>query len=434
MSSTTTQPDGDVATASTGVLQTLTAGALDRLAAARYLIAYPVAVLAWTLVVCGLAAAPVGVGIPVFLGGVWLAAALAERHLRWAAEVVGHPIEGAAPGPSAVRGLRRFVVALADRRTWTELMWLTVRMTVGLVPPLLSVALLAGAAWYVVYPAVWSLAPDGVLDAGYGVWTSDTAGESFHTWGLSVVATLLWWALTPALQRLSAGIDESMLAGGKDQQIIDLQSRVSSLATSRTSALDDGVGEMRRIERDIHDGAQARMVASGMHLGAAIDTFDEDPEAARRMLVDAHDSISDAIRDLRAVVRGIVPPVLADRGLVGAIDALALVMPLDVVVESELGGDRPLPRTIETAVYFVAAELLTNVAKHAEATRVTVSLTRSPGLVVLQVTDDGRGGAMRRSESGLSELDRRLAILEGTMRITSPVGGPTVVVVEVPCE
>ncbi|MGH3417967.1 MAG: sensor histidine kinase, partial [Actinocrinis sp.] len=195
--------------------------------------------------------------------------------------------------------------------------------------------------------------------------------------------------------------------------------------------VDTSAAELRRIERDLHDGAQARLVAMGMNLSAAEALMDRQPDAAREMLVEARDASVKALVELRNLVRGIHPPVLADRGLADAVRALALDSALTVEVTADLPGRPQAP--VESAAYFAASELLTNVAKHAHAQRVWVDLSYVHGMLRMTVTDDGRGGADPGAGTGLRGLERRIGTFDGMLTVTSPPGGPTVITLEIPC-
>jgi signal transduction histidine kinase len=177
---------------------------------------------------------------------------------------------------------------------------------------------------------------------------------------------------------------------------------------------------------------QARLVALGMSLGMADELVGEDPHAARELLAEARHRTGQALAELREVVRGIHPPVLADRGLEGAVRALALANPLPTEVEVDIPGRLPAP--VESAAYFAVAETLGNVIKHSQATRSWVRLRYADGRLVMVVGDDGRGGADPGNGTGLLGIRRRLAAFDGTLVVTSPPGGPTIVTMELPCE
>jgi signal transduction histidine kinase len=206
--------------------------------------------------------------------------------------------------------------------------------------------------------------------------------------------------------------------------------RIRRLQATRAGAVESQETELRRIERDLHDGAQARLVALGMSIGMAEEKLASDPEGARLLLAEARAGAREALEELRDLARGIHPPILTDRGLDVAIRALAARTPLRVDVSVEL-AERPRP-PVETATYFVVAEALANAGKHANADRVAIGVHVSDGTLVAEVRDDGDGGADPAGK-GLTGLRRRVEALDGTLRVTSPAGGPTTVRAELPC-
>lgn len=214
-----------------------------------------------------------------------------------------------------------------------------------------------------------------------------------------------------------------------------LAARVEQLSATRADAIAAHGAELRRIERDLHDGAQARLVALSMRIGLAKRAYDRDPDAARKLLDDAQAQAEEALAELRQVVRGIHPPILTDRGLVGAVRALAAGSGLLVTVDvAGLEDDGPrAPAAVEAAAYFVVAEALTNVAKHSGSPMASVRIARLRRGIRVEVADEGHGGADESAGSGLLGMRRRVAALDGTVRTSSPVGGPTVVAVELPC-
>ena len=211
-----------------------------------------------------------------------------------------------------------------------------------------------------------------------------------------------------------------------------LSQRVAQLTEQRADATAAQAAELRRIERDLHDGAQARLVALGLALTTAERAVDSDPDRAKALLREARASTTTALRELRDLVRGITPPVLSERGLTDALRALALDTPLPMSVHADPGFDTRLDAPIESALYFGTAELLTNAVKHANAGRVTIRLCRRRDTIVIEVDDDGRGNAVPSDTGGLAGLRRRLAVFDGTLSIDSPAGGPTRVRMEVP--
>jgi signal transduction histidine kinase len=210
-----------------------------------------------------------------------------------------------------------------------------------------------------------------------------------------------------------------------------LTQRVSRLTETRSHATDTAVAELRRIERDLHDGAQARLVAVGMSLRAAEELMKANPEAALALIVEARETSSRALDDLRNLVRGIYPPVLADRGLADAVQALALDAPIEVQTDITLRVEPPMP--VAAAVYFGIAEALTNAVRHSGADTVQIGIGEADGMLRATIVDDGQGGADPLQGTGLAGVERRLATFDGILAITSPVGGPTIVVLEVPC-
>lgn len=210
-----------------------------------------------------------------------------------------------------------------------------------------------------------------------------------------------------------------------------LTRRVTRLTQTRRDATETAVAELRRIERDLHDGAQARLVAVGMSLRAAEQLMAANPEAALAVVAEARETSSRALEDLRNLVRGIYPPVLADRGLADAVLALALDAPLSVDTDITLPGEPPTP--VAAAVYFGIAEALTNAVRHSGAATVQIGIGHAGSMLRATVVDDGQGGADPGAGTGLSGVERRLATFDGILAITSPPGGPTIVVMEVPC-
>ena len=281
----------------------------------------------------------------------------------------------------------------------------------------------------------------GVPGFAYGF--SDLANSSTPSplWtdaleGSLLLALGLWLAPRVMRHRLAEPVDLELAARARQ-----LTRRVQMLTQTRYDAVDTAAAELRRIERDLHDGAQARLVALGMSLQAAERLFPTSPEAALALVAEAKESSSLALTELRDLVRGIYPPVLADRGLADAIRALALDAPLPVELDIDLPSTIELP--VASAVYFSVAEVLANVVKHARARSVRIQLSQAVptsrghagggGLLRAQVTDDGAGGADPAAGTGLAGVERRLATFDGILAVNSPPGGPTIVVIEVPC-
>jgi signal transduction histidine kinase len=211
----------------------------------------------------------------------------------------------------------------------------------------------------------------------------------------------------------------------------DLAGRVQRLTETRGHAVDAAAAELRRIERDLHDGAQARLVALGMNLRAVERVLPGSPNAALALVAEARETSVRALNELRDLIRGICPPVLADRGLGHAVHALVLDTPLPTTLEIDLPG-RPTP-PVESACYFAIAEALANAVKHAGARSAQIRVQHSAGLLRIEVSDDGIGGADPALGTGLLGVERRLGTFDGILAVNSPPGGPTMVVMEVPC-
>ena len=210
-----------------------------------------------------------------------------------------------------------------------------------------------------------------------------------------------------------------------------LTAQVQRLTLTRADAVDSAAAELRRLERDLHDGAQARLVALGINLRVAERLISTSPDAAEALVAECREASSRALAELRDLVRGIYPPVLADRGLADAVRALALDCPIPAETDISLDGRPPAP--VESAVYFAVAEILNNVARHAEATGAVIRLEHDRGMLRVQVTDDGAGGANPENGTGLKGIERRLGAFDGILAVHSPAGGPTIIVIEVPC-
>ncbi|MFG2828232.1 sensor histidine kinase [Streptomyces sp. NPDC048434] len=341
------------------------------------------------------------------------------------------PNSGLRPPSDVPRGLagswHRCRAVLTDVATWRDLLWMAlapVALSLGILPAAL---LCHGAEGIVLVPVLTPL----VHDYGYGIgWFVE--GPAWLMVPLSVVQGVLMIALGVSggshILRLRARFAYRLLAP-TDAALLAI--RVRDLAVSRSEVVTAEAAELRRIERDLHDGAQARLVALGMNLGMAEDLLASDPDTAHRLLVEAREAGNQALAELRDLVRGIHPPVLAERGLCDALTALALALPIPVTTHMELTHRLAAP--IETAAYFAGAEALANVVKHAHATSAWLHVRYTDRMLTLVVGDDGRGGADPAGGSGLRGVERRLRAHDGTLAVTSPPGGPTVVTMGVPC-
>jgi signal transduction histidine kinase len=244
--------------------------------------------------------------------------------------------------------------------------------------------------------------------------------------GIGVIALLTLPLVLRGAAGLRAGFSRVLLTG-----LAQLQGRIEDLTESRAAAVSAEAIALRRLERDIHDGPQQRLVRLAMDLSRAQRQLDKDPSGARQTLTEAVSQTRETLDELRALSRGIAPPVLADRGLGSALAALASRATIPVELEVDL-TDR-LPDAIENTIYFVAAEALTNIAKHSGAASARITVRRQNGSVYLVAEDDGVGGAHVAKGHGLAGLADRVRAVEGQFAVDSPVGGPTIVVAEVPC-
>jgi len=367
----------------------------------------------------------VTVGVPLLL----LTTALTRRYLAvhrwWAGRVLGEVIEPPYRKPANRGPMTRVRTVATDPATWRDLGFLPLNAVVGVLCGVLPAALWLGGALGFAMPLLWALGADGVDFSGIG---SGTPGNFVLSPLLGLLYLLLAWWATPRVVRAHALFVRWLLATGARAALTD---RVRELADSRADTVDAQAAELRRIERDLHDGAQARLVALGMSLGMAEELLARDPDAVRELLAEARQTSSQALSELRDLVRGIHPPVLADRGLDGALRALALAGPLPVEVDLELAGRPEAP--VESAAYFAVAETLANVAKHSGATSARVRVRHERGRLALVIGDNGRGGAEPTEGGGLRGIERRLGAFDGTLGIASPVGGPTIVTMELPC-
>ena len=384
----------------------------------------------------------VSIGIPLAVATIWLNRGIARAQRALFRHLFGMRIDNPYQPWSREHIGVKLLTLIKDAATWRDIAWHAVNMSLGVVVYLISIGLFLLIPFHFVYPFLWLSWPDHFGEM-FGFIPVESFGSAMLLWPLTMVFVGLWWWLAEIMLTSYARLATVLLRSTKSSQ---LEQRVEQLTESRADTVDFSAAELRRIERDLHDGAQARLVALGMSLGMAEELIDSDPKAAARLLAEARENSSNALIELRNLVRGIHPPVLADRGLVGAVEALALDHPLPVTVIADLPGR--LPEPVESAAYFAIAEALTNTAKYAKATTVRVMIghfgypprPRSdtewvPGpRLGITVRDDGVGGAELKHGGGLSGLVRRLAPFDGEVGVVSPPGGPTVITLEIPCE
>jgi signal transduction histidine kinase len=370
-------------------------------------------------------------GVPVLIATLWFSRLFARAERARFALLLGTDIPGTQPGPApdgrpGWAGLWRAlwrVVATADN--WRFAAYALIRFPVSVVQFVVITVVWAVAVALLTVPAYnWAL-PGGA--AHLGTFRLHNPAEL----ALTALAGLVLLLAAPRLTRAFAVSDAAVLgwllrAGRR----ADLTARIGELETSRAAVVDSAEAERRRIERDLHDGAQQRLVSLAMELGRARAKFTSDPAAAEAIVGQAHEQAKEALTELRNLVRGVHPPVLSDRGLDAALSGLAALSPVPVTVTVDLAA-RP-PASAEAIAYFVVAEALTNIAKHARATHAEVAVCRSGGLLTVVISDDGIGGADPAGQ-GLSGLAARVAAVDGRFSMSSPPGGPTQIEVALPC-
>lgn len=379
---------------------------------------------------------PVGVGIVMTP----VAAGLVRRYTQWRRRLAADWFGVTIPSPyqTSVETLRspdtgvvqRCLLVLRDPATWRDLVWLFLEVTAGLLLAITPFLMLLWGLFGVVLAAgVWMPITDAIDTFWYGFVPVNSFFTSLLAGAVGVVAIVLSLRLAPVMLQIHTNLTTSLLAPTKEAA---LAQRVEKLTETRHDAVDSAAAELRRIERDLHDGAQARLVAMGMNLGAVEGLIESDPERARRLLADVRANSAEALNELRDLVHGIHPPVLAERGLGDAVRALALRLPVPVDVDVDLPGRFDEP--VETATYFAVSEVLTNAVKHAGGDRIWVDLdyTETTRMLRATVTDNGNGGADPSGGTGLQGAERRLGQFDGILAISSPAGGPTVVTIQVP--
>jgi signal transduction histidine kinase len=389
-----------------------------------------------------IALAAVGIGlVPLFPAVVLSSRQLTNGYRGMLGDRLGKPIPSPYSAPAehadadAVRnpwlpeGLRQVRWLLGDPATWQDLVWMLLHPLMCALVALLP-ALLVGYG-PVVVGFSWLVHPS--FGPAFGSWrlldpTAFLGGYAWLGLPIGIGIAVLFIAIAPENLRGLLHFSQVLLSPTTNTR---LAGRVEELTESRANASSAQEAELRRIERDLHDGAQARMVAVGMTLRTVERLLQTDPSAVPELVAEARETSAAALRDLRDLVRGIHPPVLAERGLPDAIRAIALQSPLAVAVDIELA--EPLEPPVEAAVYFAVSELLTNAAKHAEAEHATIRLRPDANRIMVTVGDDGQGGADPERGSGLRGIRRRLATFDATMAISSPAGGPTTVILEIPC-
>jgi signal transduction histidine kinase len=338
-------------------------------------------------------------------------------------------VEIADPVPPLTRAgwIGRLGERARSRQRWREIAYHLALLPVGVIGYALSTAAWSGSLAMIGMPFYVDQLPGSSAKFYFFELTSGRGAAAAAALGVVGLVFVAPW-ITLAAANIQASMARGLLGPSQDQALVQ---QVSRLETSRTAAVDSAEAERRRIERDLHDGAQQRLVALAAGLGAAREKLDDDPEQARAMVSEAHEEAKAALKDIRDLVRGIHPVILEDRGLDAALSAIVAKSPVPVTLDVQI-AERP-PAAIESAAYFIVNEALTNIARHASATRAYISIARAGGRLVVEVRDNGRGGADATLGTGLSGMRERATALGGKMYVISPPGGPTTISVELPC-
>lgn len=372
------------------------------------------------LLIVGLASL-VGLGLPLVPPALRALRAIADRERarlsRWGPEIIE-------PGPVP----DRLAAAVTDRAVRRELRWVALHATLGLFLGILGLTLPIAGVRDGTFPLWWWAVPPEAATSQLGIWVIHDVPGSLVVGLMGVGWLVLTAAATPGLARLQAWPGRSLLAPDPDT---DLSLRVAELTATRAAALDAHATELRRIERSLHDGTQNRLVAVTVLLGAARRALARDPSTAEAILDRAQSAAEQALAELRTVARGILPPVLTDRGLAGALDGLAATCGVPCQVRVDVPGR--CAASVEATAYFVVAEALTNISRHSGARRATVAVRRAGERLYLRIDDDGHGGADERHGSGITGIRRRVEAHDGRLTVNSPPGGPTTLQVELPC-
>jgi signal transduction histidine kinase len=393
--------------------------AMEHLAMGLVTSALALAALIWLVVVAVLCL--VGVGLVLAPSALRLVRVAANRERvrlsRWGPDVMP---------PESVPA--RLGDALRDTAVQRELAWVGLHASAGLMTGLTGLTMALATVRDGAMPLYWQLLPEGEVTPQLPLWTVHDTPTAIATGLFGVGWVFMTVALLPGMSRLQALPGRQLLPPGPD---VDLSVRIAHLTATRAGALDAHATELRRIERSLHDGTQNRLVAVNVMLGAARRALARDPATADAMLGRAQDAAEAALTELRAVVRSILPPVLADRSLADALTALAATSPVDCRIDADVPGR--CAASVEASAYFIVAEALTNIAKHSQARHAVVVMRRHENLLCVEITDDGIGGATESGGSGLGGIRRRTDAHDGTFALASPAGGPTTLTVSLPC-
>ena len=355
---------------------------------------------------------------------------LVARLERWRV-FLGEPVR---PSAHAYRPLRGGAGAIlraefADESRWRDVLYVAVNLPLSIIEFIvaatswtLALALLATPIWY-----------DAVEGASLPAFLGPLSSHDLPVVFLRAIVGVVLLAVAASLSQLIVALHRAVVAGllcTTNSQALERQ--VETLRTSRSAVLDVEASELHRIERDLHDGAQQRLVMLTIDLGLAGERIDTDPAAAKQLILEGQEQAREALADIRQLVRGVAPSILLDRGLVPALASITGRGPVPTVLLSDLAPGERLPPAAERAAYFVVTEALANVAKHSGARHCEVRCRREGSRLVVEVWDDGGGGARAETGGGLAGLTSRIAGVDGVFSVSSPDGGPTLVRAEIP--
>jgi signal transduction histidine kinase len=365
------------------------------------------------------------IGIPILIGTGWMVRTMGSIERGRMNAFLGTTLRDPyRPVPEDSGLFARLAAIAKDPATWRDFLFLMLRMPMGIVTFTVCLTLWAVAISLLGSPiAYWF----DVFRIEIGDWVFDGPLAVAAATFTGIAMTFVAYGVTRGLAKLEAVMGAALLDAAPEE----LKRRVDDIARSRSRTVNAADEERRRLERDLHDGAQQRIVSLAMTLGLAQQKLATNPELGARLVAEAHEEAKRALQDLRDLARGLHPAVLTDHGLEAALPALAARCPIPTRVDVSV---TPRPAAaIESAAYFVVAEALTNVARHSNASNVVVTARRNQDVLTIEVQDDGRGNAQIVAGGGLAGLTDRVEALDGRLTVTSPDGGPTILRVEIPC-
>jgi signal transduction histidine kinase len=403
---------------------------------AYQLVGLPLGILAFVVAVAGfcvgLGTMVVWVGVPVLAGTLLVCRWFAQLERKLATWVTGREFPPHHYRPTRGAGLARIGWLLRDPQSWRDLLHAVVSFPVRIAAFVIAVVwTIGGLGGLLAVTWQWAIPYDE--DGGGGlVWLLTGNDSRAAEIALNTLFGLLLVTSSPLVVRMLVATKVGLATALLTNESAALRARATRLEAGRRAAVQAEAQTLRRLERDIHDGPQQRLVRLNMDLETVARRLDDDPDKARPLVAEALEQSREALGELRALSRGIAPPILADRGLGPALAAAAARCPVQVSLDVALPQGERLAPAVENTAYFVVTEALTNVAKHAHATLCTVQVSVDAERVLVQVRDDGRGGAHLGKGHGLAGLADRLATVEGALDVVSPPGGPTVLTAEIP--